>query len=87
MDHEEGKTRISWVWKMRNDHYGVRKKVRKHGKWGMKQDSAACKFRTQKMVATYILTLSTNLEHLPESILGIPYIVLKIEKSKVQCLK
>ena len=33
---------------MRNDHYGVRKKARKHGKWGMKQDSAAWKFRTQK---------------------------------------
>ena len=39
--------RISWVWKMRNGHYGVRKKARKHGKWGMKQDSAAWKFRTQ----------------------------------------
>ena len=33
---------------MINDHYGVRKKARKHGKWGMKQDSAAWKFRTQK---------------------------------------
>ena len=44
----KGKTRISWVWKMRNDHYGVRKKVRKHGKWGIKQDSTAWKFRTQK---------------------------------------
>ena len=41
----KGKTRILWVWKMRNDHYGVR---RKHGKWGMKQDSTAWKFRTQK---------------------------------------
>ena len=40
--------RISWVWKMRNEHYGVRKKARKHGKWGMKQDSTAWKFRTQK---------------------------------------
>ena len=39
---------ISWVWKMRNDHYGVRKKARKHGKWDMKQDSTAWKFRTQK---------------------------------------
>ena len=39
---------ISWVWKMRNDHYGVRKKARKHGKWSMKQDSVAWKFRTQK---------------------------------------
>ena len=44
----KGKTRISWVWKMRNDHYGVRKKARKHEKWGMKQDLAAWKFRTQK---------------------------------------
>ena len=33
---------------MGNDHYGVRKKPRKHGKWGMKQNSAAWKFRTQK---------------------------------------
>ena len=32
---------------MRNDHYGVRKKARKHGKWGMKQDSVAWKFKTQ----------------------------------------
>ena len=44
----KGKTRTSWVWKMINDHYGVRKKARKHGKWDMKQDSAAWKFRTQK---------------------------------------
>ena len=40
--------RTSWVWKMINDHYGVRNKARKHEKWGMKQDSAAWKFRTQK---------------------------------------
>ena len=40
--------RISWVFKMRNDHYGVRKKAKKHGKWGIKQDSAALKFRTKK---------------------------------------
>ena len=40
--------RTSWVWKMINDHYGVRKKARKRGKWGMKQDLAAWKFRTQK---------------------------------------
>ena len=33
---------------MINDHYGVRKKARKHGEWGMKQDLAAWKFRTQK---------------------------------------
>ena len=44
----KGKTRISWVWNMINCHYGVRKKVRKHWKWGMKQDSVAWKFRTQK---------------------------------------
>ena len=44
----KGKTRISWVWRMRNDHYGVRKKTRKQGKWGMKQDSAEWKFRTLK---------------------------------------
>ena len=42
------KTRISWVWKMRNDHYRVRKKARKHRKWGMKQDSVVWKFRTKK---------------------------------------
>ena len=33
---------------MINDHYGVRKKARKCGKCGTKQDSAAWKFRTQK---------------------------------------
>ena len=33
---------------MINDHYGVRKKARKDGKWGMKQDLATWKFRTQK---------------------------------------
>ena len=87
MDHEEGKTRISWVWKMRNYHYGVRRKARKHGKWGMKKDSTAWKFRTQNLVATYILTLRTNLGHLPESILDIPYIISKIKKSEVQCFK
>ena len=59
---------------MRNDHYRVRKKVRKHGKGDMKQDSATWKFRTQNLVATYTLTLRTNLEQLPESILDIPYI-------------
>ena len=30
--------RISWVWKMRNDHYRVIKKASKHGLWGMKQN-------------------------------------------------
>ena len=38
---------------MRNDHYEIRKKAKKHGKLGMKQDSAAWKFRTQNLVATY----------------------------------
>ena len=33
---------------MKNDHYGVIKKARKHGKCVMKQDSAAWKFITQK---------------------------------------
>ena len=33
---------------MINDHYGVRKKARKCGKCGTKQDSAAWKFRTKK---------------------------------------
>ena len=87
MDHEEGKTRISWVWKMRNDHYGLRKKARKLGKWGMKQDSTAWKFRTQNLVVTYIMTLRKNLEHFSESILDIPYILSKIEKSEVQRFK
>ena len=27
---------------MINDHYRVRKKARKHGKWGLKQDSSSC---------------------------------------------
>ena len=29
--------RMSWVWEMRIDHYGVRNKPHKHGQWGMKQ--------------------------------------------------
>ena len=33
---------------MRNGHYEVRKKARKHEKWGIKQDSTSWKFRTQK---------------------------------------
>ena len=33
---------------MINDHYEERKKARKNGKWGMKQDLVAWKFRTQK---------------------------------------
>ena len=42
---------------MINNHYAVRKKARKHGKWDMKQDSVAWKFRTQNMVATCTLAL------------------------------
>ena len=79
--------RISWVWKMRNDHYGVRKNTRKHGKWGMKQDSVVWKFRTQNLVIAYTLTLRTNLEHFKESILYIIYIILKLGKSGVQNFK
>ena len=41
---------------MRNDHYGIRKKARKRGKWHMKQDSLAGKFRTQNLVVTYIVS-------------------------------
>ena len=81
------KTRISWVWKMRNDHYGVRKKTRKHGKWGMKQDSTIWKFRTQNLVATYTLTLRKNFENFPESILDILYIISKLMKLRVQRFK
>ena len=87
----KGKKRISWVWKMRNDHYGVRKKVRKHGKWDMKQDSTAWKFRTQNMVVTYTLTLRTNFELFLEFILDIIYIVSKLGglgfQSFKQCAK
>ena len=83
----KGKKRISWVWEMRNDHYGVRKKTGKHGKWGVKQDLAAWKFITQNLVATYIVTLKTNLAYFLKSILDIPYISSKLRKSKVQYFK
>ena len=73
---------ISWVFKMRNNHYGVRTKIRKHGKWGMKQDLAL-----KNLMALYILTLRINLDHFSESIVYIIYIVLKLEKSKVQFFK
>ena len=83
----KGKTRISWVWKMKNDHYGVRKKTRKHGKWGIKQDSTIWKFRTQNLLATYTLTLRTDFENFPESILDILYIISKLMKLRVQHFK
>ena len=84
----EGKTRISWGRRMINDHYGVRKKARKNGKWSMKQDLVAWKFRTQKnLMALYTLTLRTNLEHFLESIIYILYIVSKLGKSGVQRFK
>ena len=83
----KGKTRVSWVWEMRNNHYGVRKKARKHGKWGMKQDSVAWKCRTQNLVVTYTLNLRTNLEHILNLILGIIYIISKLKKSGAQCFK
>ena len=47
----------------------------------------AWKFRTQNLVATYILTLRTNLEYSLESILDILYIFSKLKKSGVQCFK
>ena len=72
---------------MINDHYGERKKARKHEKWGMKQDSIAWKFRTQNLVATYILTLMTNLEHFLKSILDMTYMILKLENLGVQQFK
>ena len=65
---------------MINDHYGGRKKARKHGKWGIKQDSTTWKFRTQNLVATYTLNLRRNLEHFLMFILGMLYIVLKLKK-------
>ena len=48
MDHEERQDENIMSLEDEKDHYGVRKKVRKHWKWGMKQDSVAWKFRTQK---------------------------------------
>ena len=83
----KGKTRISWVWKMGNDHYGIRKKARKYGTWGMRQDSIAWKFVTQNLVVTCNLNLRTNLEYFWKSILYIPYIVSKIKNSGVQRFK
>ena len=83
----KGKTRISRVWKIRNDHYGVRKKARKHGKCGMKQDLATWKFITQNLMVTYTLHLRTNLEHFLESILYILYILLKLGRAGVQQFK
>ena len=82
----KNKMRISWVWKMRNDHYGVRKKARKHGKWNLKQDLAAWKFGTQNLVATCTMTLRTNLEYFLKSSLNILYIISKLGKPRVQVL-
>ena len=47
----------------------------------------AWKFRTQNLVATYTLTLRTNLEHFLESIIDILYIISKLGKSEVQSFK
>ena len=81
----KGKTRISWVCKVINDHYWVKNKARKHGKWGMKQDLAAWKFIN--LMETYTLTLRTNFEYLTESILYILYSFSKIGKLGVQRFK
>ena len=83
----KGKKRIPWVWKIKNDHYGVRKKRRKHRKWGMKQDSTAWKFRTKKSDGNIYSDLRTNSEYFLESILYILDIILNLRKSKVQLFK
>ena len=74
MDHEERQDEDFMSLEDEKDHYGVRKKTRKHEKWGMKQDSVAWKFITQNLVATYTLTSRTNLEYFLESILDLLYI-------------
>ena len=83
----KGKTRTSWVWKMRNDHYGVRKKARKHVKWGLKQDSAAWKFRTQKSDGN----IYSNFEDKFGALYGVHFIhtiyISNLRKSGVQCFK
>ena len=81
------KTRISWVWKMRNDHYGVRKKAIKHGKWGMKQDSVAWKFRTQKSDGIIYSNFEEKFRALPRfHCIHIIYLS-KLGKSRVQRFK
>ena len=83
----KGKMRISWVWKMRNNHYGVRKKARKHVKWGLKQDSAAWKFRTQKSDGN----IYSNFEDKFGALYGVHFIhtiyISNLRKSGVQCFK
>ena len=78
------KTRISWVWKMRNDHYGIRKKARKHGKWGMKQYSVAWKFRIQK----YDGNIYSNFKDKFGEIIGVHFIhtIYHFEAWKVKYL-
>ena len=53
----------------------------------MKQDSTIWKFRTQNLLATYTLTLRTDFENFPESILDILYIISKLMKLRVQHFK
>ena len=88
MNVRKGKTRISWGWRMINDHYGVRKKARKHGKWDMKQDLAAWKFRTQKSDGI----IYSDFEDKFGALSGVHYIytlyiVSKLGKSGVQLFK
>ena len=85
---KKGKMRTSWVWKMINDHYGVKEKANEHGLWGMKQiHQVVWKYGTQNMMVTYILSLRQNLEYFLKFILGILYTVSKLEKLGVQRFK
>ena len=83
----KGKKRIPWVWKIKNDHYEVRKKIRKHRKWGMKRDSTVWKFRTQKSDGNIYSEFEDKFGALSKSILYILYIVSKLGKSEVQRFK
>ena len=51
---------------MRNNYYEVRKKAKKYGKGGMKQDSVAWKFITQKSYGNIYFEFENKFGAVPE---------------------
>ena len=83
----KGKMRVSWVWKMRNDHYGVKRRQENIGNEAWSKIQLCGNLELKNLIVIYTLTLRTNLEHFPESILYILYIISKLGKSEVQSFK
>ena len=83
----KGKMRISWVFKMKNNHYGVRKRQENMGNEAWSKIQLHGNLELKNLIALYTLTLRKNLEHLLESIIYILYIVSHLRKLGVQRFK